>query len=185
LTPTHHQRRWRPAEGKGLEHCEVHETADAVLIESVLIADLNGRRLGLSYRMVLGADWTFRSLDIRPAGAAPWHLGVDAAGSWSVDGRPAPELAGCIDIDLSGSPLTNTLPIRRVPFHIGIPQRFDMAWVDLSDLSVRRDGQIYTCLGNGKFLYQAADGGFSALLSFDDSGFVRAYPGLFEALPAS
>jgi uncharacterized protein len=31
-------------------------------------------------------------------------------GRWQVDGRPAPQLDGCLDVDLESSTCTNTLP---------------------------------------------------------------------------
>jgi hypothetical protein len=34
-------------------------------------------------------------------------LRADGDGSWVVDGRPAPQLDGCLDVDLESSSMTN------------------------------------------------------------------------------
>lgn len=182
MTKRHHLLRWRPCAGDGLEHCEIEENPDGIIIESVLIGDTQGRRIGLSYRIDCAPDWTFRALDIRKPGADPWRLSCDASGLWTINDAVAPHLDGCIDIDLSGSPLTNTLPIRRAHLDPGVARRFDMAWVDLADLSVRSDGQIYTRIDAHRVRYQSANSDFEAMLALDDEGFVRDYPGLFTRL---
>ena len=94
-------------------------------------------------------------------------------------GQRAPALEGCVDIDISGTPLTNSLPIRRVPFVTGAAQRFDMAFVPLDTLEPFRGAQIYTRLEATRFRYAAADGSFEQVLTVDDAGFVVDYPTLF------
>lgn len=95
-------------------------------------------------------------------------------------GQQLPDLAGCIDIDLSGSAFTNTLPIRRHSFADRAPQRFEMAWIPLDTLDPFKDGQIYTRLDERRFRYQAADRSFERVLSVDEDGLVVSYPDLFE-----
>lgn len=96
---------------------------------------------------------------------------------------PAPRdpdlLYGAFDVDLSGSPLTNTLPIRRL--HLigagkGVAHRISVAWVLLPSLEVVQADQIYTVMGDG--VVRCAGETFSADLVVDDDGFVRDYPGL-------
>ena len=85
------------------------------------------------------------------------------------------------NIDISGTPFTNTLPIRRNrDWVIGEPRRFNMAWVPLDTLEPFQDGQIYTPLGDNRWRYQAADGSFEAEILVDDDGLVVDYPGLFR-----
>ena len=110
-------------------------------------------------------------------------LAADGQGHWSDEaGKALPALAGCIDIDLSGSPFTNTLPLRRAKLEIGIPRHFRMAWIPLHSLEPVRDEQIYTRLGHGRVRYQSADLSFERELTVDTDDFVLAYPGLFERM---
>lgn len=172
--------RWRSLDSTGLEHLELTEAADRVVARSVVIGEREGRAYGLRYEMELGRDWTFRSLAIERTDGAGLRLASDRRGGWWCDGAGAPALAGCIDIDLSGSPFTNTLPIRRCALPLGEPQRFRMAWVPLDTLEPFADGQVYTRLGPRSVRYQSADGSFERVIETDDEGFVVTYPGLFE-----
>ena len=45
---------------------------------------------------------------------ADLSLTGDGAGRWQIDGRDAPDLDGCLDLDIQVTPFTNSLPIRRL-----------------------------------------------------------------------
>jgi hypothetical protein len=137
-----------------------------------------------------GAGWG-RTLRLQAEGGA-WrattseHGDLDAAltaAGHAGAGLPGAEdpdlLLGAYDVDLTGSPLTNTLPIRRLGLlkaEPGVAHRVSVAWVLLPSLEVVQADQIYTALGDGKVRY--ANETFSAALTVDDEGFVRDYPGL-------
>jgi hypothetical protein len=93
------------------------------------------------------------------------------------------QLYGAYDVDLGGSPLTNTLPIRRLDLahaEIGAAHRLSVAWVLLPSLEVIQADQIYTPLGGGQVRYASET--FSADLTVDDDGFVIDYPGLAKRI---
>lgn len=47
-------------------------------------------------------------------------LHADGNGHWTTDTvEPQPDLGGCVDIDLTATPLTNTVPIRRLRLQPG------------------------------------------------------------------
>lgn len=52
------------------------------------------------------------------AGARAVVLTADGRGHWQVDGVPAPDVDGCLDVDLESSATTNVLPVRR----LGLPR---------------------------------------------------------------
>jgi hypothetical protein len=178
--PLERDLRWQSLQGAGLEHCHVQETADGIAVRSAVIGDQQGFAFGAFYEIQLDRDWTFRSLVLRRHDGRALRLTSNGAGDWKIDGQRAPALEGCADIDISGTPLTNTLPIRRARFVAGAPQRFDMAWVPLDTLEPVRDGQIYTQLDDTHFRYEAADRGFTQVLTVDPDGFVLDYPTLFR-----
>jgi uncharacterized protein len=173
--PSHKTIRWRPLDESGLEHLELTISRDVVTARSAII----GARAGWFYEMTLAPDWTFRHIAITRTDGAWWTLTVDGKGNWRDDKGLRPDLDGCIDIDLSGSPFTNTLPILRVPLEIGVPQNFTMAWISLDALTVKPHRQIYTALGGNRYRYENGDGSFSAELVVDDDGLVLDYPTLF------
>ena len=72
-------------------------------------------------------------------------LGVDPAGRWGeINGARRPELDRCTDVDLSCTPFTNTLPIRRLRIEVGDAADLLVARIDHETLEVRPERQRYT-----------------------------------------
>jgi len=112
--------------------------------------------------------------DLDAALTAAGHAGAGLPGIEDPD-----LLYGAYDVDLSGSPLTNALPIRRLGLfkaEAGVAHRLSVAWVLLPSLEVIQADQIYTPLGDDRVRYASET--FSADLTCDDDGFVVDYPGL-------
>jgi hypothetical protein len=174
--------RYAPVDGAGLEHLHVYGRPDTIRARGTLIGETGGKRFGLLYEITLDPDWTFRSVLFQRTDGVMKVISSDGKGNWvDMFDEPLPQLAGCIDIDIAGTPFTNTLPIRRHTHWVtGQPERFDMAWVPLDTLEPVRDGQIYTPLGEGRWRYQAADGSFEAGITVDEDGFVLDYAGSFR-----
>lgn len=156
------------------------------------------------YELRTDPGWATAGLDVSAEGAG-WvrTLRMElAAGRWRVTtgeqgnldavltaaghasaGLPGTEdpdlLYGAFDVDLTGSPLTNTLPIRRLGLlraAPGVAHRISVAWVLLPSLEVVQADQIYTPLGDGVIRF--ASDTFSADLIVDDEGFITDYPTL-------
>jgi hypothetical protein len=174
--------RWVPYEGTGLEYAHINHWGDIIKVRSVVIGHKDGTDYGLNYELTLDPDWTFRSVIFQRTDGVMKELWTDGKGSWEDgEGDALPHLEGCIDIDISGTPFTNTLPMRRNrDWVIGEPRRFNMAWVPLDTLEPFQDGQIYTPLGDTRWRYQAADGSFEAEILVDADSLVVDYPGLFR-----
>ncbi|MFF5296770.1 putative glycolipid-binding domain-containing protein [Paractinoplanes globisporus] len=106
--------------------------------------------------------------------SAAGHAGAGLPGIEDPD-----QLYGAYDVDLGGSPLTNTLPIRRLGLlkaEAGVSHRISAAWVLVPSLEIVQADQIYTPLGDNRIRYASET--FSAELTVDDEGFVVDYPGL-------
>ncbi len=87
-------------------------------------------------------------------------------------------------MDISTTPFTNTLPIRRLDLDPGESQEIRVAYVDVPGMAVRPERQRYACLerhtGGGVYRYESLDGNrFTADLTVDADGLVLDYPGLF------
>lgn len=90
-------------------------------------------------------------------------------------------LAAALDVDLGYSPLTNTLPVRRLGLREagqGAARTVEVAWVLVPSLEVLPSTQSYTALEGDRVGF--ASGSFTAELALDPSGFVTHYPGLAE-----
>ncbi len=122
------------------------------------------------------------------AGSRVVELGTDGW-RWTVDGTHRPILDGVTDVDVAATPLTNTIPIRRLG-HLGVGEEAVMAvaWIDVPTLVVRRVQQTYTRLepvdGMDAWRYEDLDhGGFTLLVDAD--GVVVDYQGFAtRVLPA-
>lgn len=106
----------------------------------------------------------------------------NSAGRWTVNDEPRDDLEGATEIDISVTPLTNSLPIRRLGLAIGESADVDTAWIAVPSLTVVRDPQRYTRIGEKQWLYESRDSDFRAILTVDDEGLVLDYPGLFRAV---
>jgi hypothetical protein len=92
-----------------------------------------------------------------------------------------PQLAGAIDIDISITPFTNTLPIRRLRLETGQAEDILAVYLQLPGLSVTTDRQRYTCLElNRRYRYESLDSDFTREIEVDAHGLVVTYPGLFR-----
>jgi hypothetical protein len=175
--------RWRPCDGVGLEHASVTPESGGIRVTSVVIGEHEGVAYGARYDLLCDEGWRTRSLAVECLNGRSLRLESDGAGRWTdAAGKPLPALDGCIDIDLSASPLTNTLPVRRCGIDPAAgAMRFRMALVPFDTLEPFPDEQIYTALdGTGRFRFEAADGTFEAEIMMDDERFVVSYPPLYE-----
>lgn len=137
-----------------------------------------------------GAGW-LRTLRLERA-AGRWRATTGEQGDLDAAlraaGKPPAGLPGteeparlepALDVDLGGSPLTNTLPLRRLGLLDANPdttRTVTVAWVLLPGLVVVPSEQSYTVLGGRRVRF--ATGTFKADLELDADGFVTRYPGL-------
>lgn len=171
--------RWSAWDGSGLEDARLDADAAGVRVAGEIAAE-PGERPWVRYAIACGPDWRVRSCDVRLGDGRTLALARDDAGAWTQDGKPAPHLAGAGDLDLSGTPVTNTLALRRLGLAIGDRARIACAYVDLPALKVTLDPQRYTRLSGSRYLFESPASGFARDIDVDDDGLVVTYPGLFR-----
>ena len=177
---------WRRVDRPGYESARLaHEGAIPVLLGRAAFADERGP-CGFAYRIECDREWRTRDVEVSGwIGADPvaFRAAASASGEWTIDGLPAPELAGCVDVDLNFSPSTNLLPIRRLRLGIGDRAEVTAAWVRFPTFRVEPLFQTYRRLSSATYRYTSAGGGgrFEAELTVNEAGFVTAYPGFFES----
>jgi hypothetical protein len=94
------------------------------------------------------------------------------------------ELTGVMDVDISVTPATNTLPIRRLSLDIGDTAPVDAAWIRVPDMIIERLPQQYTRTSDFHYRYESGNGAFTAVLEVDDAGVVVRYGDLWERIAA-
>ena len=180
--------RWRPETGDGLEHLTLAINAEGARADSVVIGERDGRSYGVSYSISCDQGWRLTAFVVADTTGRTLSMRSPASSAWAfADGTKAPAFDGCADIDLSGTPFTNTLPIRRANLaggETGRPVTFRMLFVPFDTLEPTVEPQFYTPLGSRLFRFESADRSFSADLPVDEDGLVLDYPTLFRRLPA-
>jgi hypothetical protein len=154
-------------------------------IEGSTTAVEDGTAWIVGYEIVLDAAWATRSARISgrsASGSRSAALDADGAGSWLVNGTPAPHLDGCLDVDLESSAVTNALPVHRMGLPAGRRAAAPAAYVRAPHLTVERLEQTYARLPDDgprqRYDYAAPVFEFACQLAYDESGLLLDYPGI-------
>jgi uncharacterized protein len=173
--------RWTNWEGEGLEHLVLREAPGAIVAESVVIGKAERRVFALHYRIDCDSSWRVRKVALDLVGGDTIELASDGRGTWSDKSRcVVRKLAGAIDVDISATPFTNTLPIRRLKLRDGESREITAVYFLVPQLKVSLDRQRYTRLDARHYRYESVDSDFRRDIEIDGKGIVVSYPGLFR-----
>jgi hypothetical protein len=181
------ERRWRwvwlPDLGEGAEEFTFRAAGQGLEARGEVTAVLEGKPLKARY--LVEADTSFRTRRVRVEVENGGALEVlsDGEGHWRrSDGTALPELDGCLDPDISMTPFTNTVAIRRLGSEVGAAAEINVAYILVPELSLRASPQRYTHLSERLWRFDGLDIDFTADITVDEDGFVVDYPGLFRRL---
>ncbi len=95
-----------------------------------------------------------------------------------------PEFTGCFEVDISTTPFTNTLPIRRVKLETGESVDISVIYFLVPEMTIQRSAQRYTRLETNLFRFEEKGvfDEFTADLPIDADGLVIDYPELFKRI---
>ena len=177
---------WSAWAGTGLGHLRLVVRESGVVADGIVLGVEEGQPFRLAYEVRCDAYWRVRAARVGVPGEPPKvELLSDGEGNWSgPDGRAVTYLEGCEYVDISETPFTNTLPIRRLGLAPGEHAEITVAYIDGAELQPWPEPQRYTCLeegdGGGLYRFESLDGDFTADLPVDSDGLVLDYPGLFR-----
>ncbi|HKV54515.1 MAG TPA: putative glycolipid-binding domain-containing protein [Candidatus Binataceae bacterium] len=177
--------RWQDWSGKGVEHTVVTYSQKSNSADGVVIGASEGEHFAVRYQIRCDGSWTLEHACIQIVGETrKVEFVSDGHGKWTdASGNPLRTLDGAIDIDLSVSPFTNTLPIRRLQLAKGSSAEIRAVYVHFPDLAIASDPQRYTCLEPlRRYRYESLDSDFVREIEVDRDGLVVTYPGLFKRL---
>ena len=175
---------WSALEWPSCENVLVEVDTERVVVEGFIVAVVEGEPVSLRYGLNCDPDWTTRRLDVEWFGRDEvLSLVADGQGAWlDRDGRTLSALERCVDVDISVTPFTNTLPIRRLGLRSGESRDLRVVYVEVvPGLPVSAADQRYTCLKTTEQggLYRYESGDFQRDLRVDSNGFVVDYPQLW------
>lgn len=181
---------WCPWTGPGLEHLRLLQQLEGIVADGLILGTGEQGPFRVHYEIHCTDQWVLRAVhasDLGPSSQS-LHLLTDGEGTWTTEaGEPLPMLQGCLDVDISITPFTNTLPIRRLALQPGAAAILPMAYIVAPEMRVRVVQQRYTCLeaapSAGRYRFESLKGNvssFTAELPVDKDGLVLDYPGLFR-----
>lgn len=177
---------WRHRDARdGFEVVFPREAGDDYRLEGQTVAVEDGEAWSVDYTLDVDRGWATRRARVvgRSArGRREVTLEGDGCGSWELDGEHAPQLEGCLDVDLEASALTNAFPVHRLALEVGQRAEAPAAYVRAPGLAVERLEQGYARVANDgprrRFAYAAPQFEFRSVLVYDESGLVLDYPGI-------
>jgi hypothetical protein len=179
---------WRCAFFAGHDAARLTSSAAGHALAGAAALGFGGAPAMLRYQVTCGATWETRTTSVEGwfgAREVRVHLAADAARRWTLNGRPMPEVEGCIDVDLGFTPATNTLPIRRLGLAVGESAAVRAAWLRFPTLELAVLDQVYHRTDERTYRYESNGGSFVRDLTVDEHGLVVSYPDFWERdLPA-
>jgi len=174
---------WRRIDTPGHDACRLEELSAGWALHGCAVVLHAGEPANLSYSVTCDRAW--RTLSGRIAGAVGTQMMdfvVERADGnvWTLNGERF-DFEGLDDLDLSFTPATNLLQIKRVPLAVGEAVRLPAVWFNLEGGTLSKLEQIYERRDDLTLNYSAPDVGYEGLLELAPNGFVRRYPGLWEA----
>jgi hypothetical protein len=174
---------WQAWSGVGLESCRVVAGTGGIRAESVALGVEAGQPWAVRYTLRCDADWRTRELSVTSLAGdgATLVLAGNGTGHWTgADGQRLAALDGCLDVDLTSTVFTNTLPIGRLGMVPGRSEEITVAYVTVPGLALTVSRQRYQCLtwgpDGGRYRFESPAIGFTADIDVDRDGLVVEYP---------
>tara|TARA_R110000868_G_scaffold164833_2_gene397787 strand:- start:626 stop:1198 length:573 start_codon:yes stop_codon:yes gene_type:complete len=176
---------WRRLDEPGTDLCRILRSDGGWHLAGTATGLHDGTPLHIDYRVACDPHWLTRTVrlvgwaDNRRIDLAIWR---DDDGTWTCNEEPVPAVEGAVDIDLGFTPATNTVAVRRSCLAPGASVENTAAWFDESDWTLKPLRQTYRRVTEDRYEYESPANGFKAMLTLDDAGLVRDYPGLWTAI---
>lgn len=174
---------WQAIQWDGVEHLTLKYIHNGLAIDSYLHGVIDERPFAFRYRLKLDSCWQVRMIEVDDLSSERLllYLQTDGKGNWqNAQSAPIEHLNGCRDIDISLSPFTNTLPIRRLM--LTTAQLIKVVYIDLPSFQVNPVEQWYIQSAPNLYHYEQPAINFAVDLSTDCDGLVIDYPELYRRI---
>lgn len=173
---------WQAIAWQSEEKGMLQETFQGWEVKSSIKGIYEDKPFTLHYAITLNKGWEAQAFHINFfLGAHHQDISFSRASrQWLRDGEVQPALAGCIDIDITATPFTNTLPIRRLQYLPGMPREIEVLYIDIFEGSIRPVRQLYTLTDAYHYHFHQPAIAFDVDITVDDDCLVTDYPNLFR-----
>ena len=175
--------RWRALDREGEDTCRLsHADHGWLLMGHARFRDA-GVIAALNYVVRCDEAWRTLGADIAGMhGEREVQLRITRdRGHWLLNETAQPDVEDATDLDLSFTPATNLMPLRRLMVSRNTGLNVTAAWLRYPEVGLTRLDQAYGRTGLPDVAsYSAQQTEFATQLGFDSSGFVTRYPELWE-----
>ncbi|HEV8454615.1 MAG TPA: putative glycolipid-binding domain-containing protein [Gemmatimonadales bacterium] len=178
---------WRRLDVPGHDAASLREADGGAELRGMAVFHGEGGPTALHYRVRCDTEWRTTEATVDGwCGARTVELRVrrDHTGSWTLNGVPCPAVAGCIDLDLSFTPATNLLPLRRLDLAVDQAAEVRSAWLEWPAAVLTPLIQRYARRSVSEYDYEADLPGtakFVGVLRVEPGGWVLDYAALWQA----
>ena len=176
---------WKGIENDSLENCMVNFTNEGSVINSTIIGKGQDLIYKVVYHIKTNQLWETTYLEIE------FQLGdniktvrfrSDGKGNWTTNGKPVEAFNGCIDVDITLTPFTNSLPINRLKLAVNEVKQIKVLYLNVLNQEISSVYQKYTRLSANEYKFETVPNDFEAIIETDELGLVVSYPQLFRRL---
>lgn len=180
---------WKPCNEPGLEHLHLIHTPNGLIADSMMIGVSDQGPFRVRYEIHCDAQYHVYCVELHLLSGTRQSLALrsNGEGQWSdACGTLLPDLHDCLDVDISVTPFTNTLAIRRLGLQPGKSAELRVAYIAVPDMRLEVVQQCYTCISvsdqGGAYRYEALFRNATTTLSVDGDSLVRHYPDRFQCV---
>ena len=177
---------WRRLDVPGHDAATLQIGPVGAVLSGMAVFD-EGGPTALAYVVEADRDWQTTAAFVRgwrASQSVDLRLRRDSAGTWTLNDATCPTLQGCIDLDLSFTPATNLLPLRRLALSVGHSAEVRSAWLEWPEIRLTPLVQRYLRRSETEYEYEADLPGvkpFRSKLRVEPGGWVLDYAGLWQA----
>ncbi|QHE52722.1 putative glycolipid-binding domain-containing protein [Pontibacillus sp. HMF3514] len=173
---------WQSKGPIGCEYLKLIQSPQEINAKGTVIYTDEKDAYKVMYQIDLDKNWVTKSVDVAVEGKDhTLHLRSNGMGDWWSNDTYLESMQGAIDIDISVTPFSNSLPINRFEWAVGERKSFQMLYIDVPSLELLQLKQHYTLVDEdgGKRFFQYECRNYKTTIRVDQDGLVEDYPGLF------
>lgn len=171
---------WRRLDGEGSDRCTLSQVEHGWILMGRAAWRVDGLEASLTYDVRCDPGWLSLSADVCGE-VGPRQLDLRLRLSpegWLLNDVLQPGTAQCTDLDLSFTPATNLMPVRRLMLGPQPQMTVAAAWLQPELDAISRLDQTYVLKQDGSVDYASTTA--QAEFTIDQSGFATNYPGLWQ-----
>ncbi len=177
---------WSRLDEPGMEHLHLTEEQHGFTANGLILAVKENIPYRIRYTIHCDTSWHVHEVHIEAFDShlPQIHLKSDGKGHWTTGTHERIALLdGCIDVDISATPFTNTIAMQRLGLAVGEVAEIAVAYINVPTMQVTAVKQRYTYVESNDdgehYQYAGYPSGYQAKLVVDRDKLVIAYPDLF------